>query len=105
LAINREKVKNGFLLVKYENVKNDTFKAIKDILSFIEINISDEAINWSSFDNMKKMESNQQNIDLFKQSTPKINFMRSGKYRDRKDILSNPNIAKINDIFGETLKK
>ena len=52
--------------MKYKNVKNDTFKAIKDILSFIEINISDEAINWSSFDNMKKMESNQQNIDLFK---------------------------------------
>jgi len=105
---NKDKVKNGFLLVKYEDLRKDTFNCIKNILSFINIDKSDdiinEAIKWSSFNNMKKMESVQKDADLFIKSNQKISFMRSGKSDDWKNILNNHQKEKINDYYGEILK-
>jgi len=104
---NNYQIKNGFLLVKYEELKDDTFKCVKDILSFINVNRKDEEINnaieWCSFNNMKKMEKRQQDVKLFSNSDNKKDFMRSGKSGDWKEIFNETQIEKINIKYSRTL--
>ena len=67
-----------FLIVTYEDILKDTFKEIKKTIQFLDLmNISDEVINeaikYCSFNNMKKMESQ----DRFK-----VKRLRPGNKKD-----------------------
>lgn len=52
-----------FFLVRYEDLKRDTAGTLGRLLSFIGVNATDEhiaeAVSFASFQNMRKMESNQ----------------------------------------------
>lgn len=76
-----QKVPEDFLLVKYEDLRADTFNTLKSVLDFIGLkdasdNIIGNAIHFSSFDNMKRME---------KENVLDSNIMQS---RDIKDVES-----------------
>ena len=104
---NKNNIKYGFLLVKYEDIRKNTFREISNILDFSGFEIIEEEINnaieWSSFNNMKKMESNQQDAKLFKNTDRERRFLRSGNSGDWVNILNENQINKINSYFADTL--
>ncbi|WP_010529270.1 sulfotransferase domain-containing protein [Lentibacillus jeotgali] len=108
---NQEKVKNGFLLVKYEELLENTSKEAKRIISFLNLDRSEqeinEAVNWASFDNMKTLEQKQQThlngpSPLVNQNMP---FVREGKANNWKSVLSNEQQQQINQAFDTTLSR
>lgn len=108
--------KEDSLIVTYEDLRKDTNKELKKILDFLKINVDDniidEAVNYSSFNNMRKMELagtfndfrmlpvNKKDSNSFK--------TRKGKVGGYKEELSKEDIAyldkeikeKLNPIFG-----
>ncbi|MEN1967125.1 sulfotransferase domain-containing protein [Lentibacillus sp. N15] len=108
---NQEKVENGFLLVKYEDLLEDTFKEAKRIINFLNLDRSEqeitEAVNWSSFDNMRALEQKQQ-IHL-KGDTQSVNtnfpFVREGKANKWKSVLSTAQEEQMNQTFHKTLTR
>lgn len=108
---NQGKVKNGFLLVKYENLLQDTTKEAHRITNFLNLDRTEqeihEAVNWASFDNMKALERKQQshlngNSSSGNQTIP---FVREGKANKWKSILSKEQQQQINQTFGKTLTR
>ena len=107
-------VPKELLLVRYEDLRRDTFNELKRILLFLGITwISDdtliEAIKFSSFENMKKMESenpypftfgswNKRNLN-----NPESFKVRRGKIGGFKDYLTEKDLAFINGEISENL--
>lgn len=106
----KDKIINGFILIRYEDLKINTFENINKMLDFLNIIVPDQkitsAIRWASFENMKRMEEEQQNTaDLLRNSDIKIRFMRSGKTSGWKEILTKEQIIILNTRFHKTLRK
>ncbi len=62
-AKNRD-IPKAFLLVKYEDLRHDTHSEIRRVLNFLDLDtipdqVIEEAINFASFDNMRKMETEE----------------------------------------------
>lgn len=95
---NGEKVKNGLELFRYEDLKDNTFAEIKRMVDFLNIVATDkeiaDAIEWSSFSNMRKLEDKQEDSDLFKNADKKKKFTNKGDYGYWKNEL-NDNQIKI----------
>jgi hypothetical protein len=74
---------SNLLVVKFEDLKNDCFKQIRKILKFLDVNRPkhqiEKAINASSFENMKRIESEKGR--LYKKENPEV-FMRKGITKD-----------------------
>ncbi|WP_176555741.1 sulfotransferase domain-containing protein [Virgibacillus ndiopensis] len=108
---NQKKVKNGFLLVKYENLLQDTTKEAHRIISFLNLDRTEqeinEAVNWASFDNMKTLEQKQQSH--LNGDSPIVNrtmpFVREGKANKWKSVLSKEQQQQINQTFNKTLTR
>lgn len=106
---NQEKVKNGFLLIKYEDLLQNTSKEAHRIISFLNLTRTeqevDEAVNWASFDNMKKLETKQK-IHLDGDSEfvdRKLPFLREGQANKWKSILTQDQQQQIHQAFDKTL--
>lgn len=81
---NSHKIKNGFLFIKYEDLRNDTFNTLKKTLEFLNITAEENkvisAIKKTSFDQMKKLEKKQQaELKEIASPTGNIDFVGSGK--------------------------
>lgn len=108
---NQEKVKNGFLLVKYEDLLQETAKEAHRIMNFLNLDRTEqevnEAVNWASFDNMKALEQKQQSH--LNGDSPYVNknmpFVREGKVNKWKSVLSKEQQQQINQTFDKTLTR
>lgn len=86
-----------FMLVRYEDLKSDTasqLNSIYKLLGFdIPIPIVNEAVEKSSFDNMKRLEGEYSyGGRSFKNS---LSFVRSGKTGEGKTVLSEADLSQI----------
>lgn len=107
---NQDKIKNGLLLIRFTDLKTNTVNVVKQILDFLNISKSEQeildAINWSSFENMKKLEQKQHTqSDLFKETNKKIPFVRKGKVGQWKGILEPQQLEILMREYGQVLKK
>lgn len=102
-------IKNGFLLIKYEDLLESTSKEARRITNFLNVDRSEkeinEAVNWASFDNMKALEK-KQNTHLNGNSVnPEIAFVREGKANKWKSVLSRAQQQQISQQFNKTLTR
>lgn len=111
-----DKRKEDFLLVRYEDLKNDAHKELKRILDFVKIKVDNyiinEAVKYGSFENMRKMEMARKYKDhrmLPKNiNDPNSYRTRKGKVGSHKEELNEKDIEymnkeikeKLNPIFG-----
>ncbi|WP_052400852.1 sulfotransferase domain-containing protein [Oceanobacillus jeddahense] len=108
---NQEKVKNGFLLVKYEDLLEAPAKEAKRITTFLNVDRTEqeinEAVHWASFDNMKALEQKQK--EHLNGSSKFVNhalpFVREGKANKWKSVLSQDQQQQIHQSFSKTLSK
>ena len=97
------------VLIKYEDLHNDTFKNFKSILffirKFIKFEIDDEKIKKTidicSFKNLSKEESESG----FVEKHGKENFFRKGEVDEWKKILPKNLINKIEQKFEKEMKE
>ncbi|WP_196493708.1 sulfotransferase domain-containing protein [Ornithinibacillus caprae] len=108
---NRDKVKKGFLLIKYEDLLVNTSKNAHRIIKFLNLDRTEEEINeavdWASFDNMKALEK-KQSIHLNGNSpfvNPKMPFVREGKANKWKSVLNQNQQKQINQKFHTALTR
>ncbi|MDQ0114386.1 sulfotransferase domain-containing protein [Paenibacillus harenae] len=102
-------VKNGFLMIKYEDLHAHTGRTVRKILKFLGIKKSAldiyRAIRWSSFENMRKLELAQQDQwEQYKNSKKDIAFMRNGAINEWKHRLTPEQKEKIMNRYGQTLQ-
>ncbi|GEN85847.1 sulfotransferase domain-containing protein [Oceanobacillus sp. FSL W8-0428] len=108
---NQDEVRNGFLLVKYEDLLADTATEAKRLINFLNLNRSEqeinEAVHWASFDNMKALEQKQkEHLNGPSQLVnPALPFVREGKANKWKSVLSNDQQQQINQTFAKTLSR
>lgn len=81
---NSNQIKNGFLLIKYEDLKKDSSTSFAKIIRFLNLDYNqsriEEAIKNASFENMKKLEkSQQQTLKTLSSPTGNIDFVGHGK--------------------------
>ena len=97
-----------FLLVKYEDLKNNTEVKLSEILSFINIDVNSEkiknSIQKSSFESMKKNEKiNNSKIKEFKKFDKSIPFVRKGTTDEWKSCLDENHNLRIINSFGNLM--
>lgn len=99
--------KNKIIIIKYEDLKKNSYKEINKICKFLKVKKSkkkiSEAIKKSSFEKLRKME----NVDLgftkyFSDSNP--GFFRKGKIGDWKNFLSKKESNKIRKLWKTNMK-
>lgn len=109
--VNQKKIRNGFLLVKYEALLEKPSKEVQRLVNFLNLTRTEkdmkEAINWASFDNMKALEQKQKvhlngNSPYVNKSMP---FLREGQANKWKSVLNKEQQQKMNQTFYKTLKK
>ena len=110
---NRE-IPKDFLLVKYEELTNNTMRELKKIMNFLKINsVSDEtieeAIQFASFDKMKKMENesffSEKRMKPGEEESESSYKTRKGKVGGYAEYLSNDNIDYLDKLIGQRLNK
>jgi hypothetical protein len=111
LFLEVEQRTRNFLEIRYENLRNDFAETVKKVLDFMSIPYTDEYIEsareWSSFDNMKKLER----ADYFNSSflkpknadDPSTYKVRSGKIGGYREIVSGADQAYIDKIISRDL--
>lgn len=107
---NKDKIKNGFLLVKYEDLLKDINKEVLRIVQFLNIKRTDgeiyQAIDWASFSNMKRLENHQQSLSpQLRNTNLQIPFVREGKVDAWKSFLNQEQKNEILQCYQETLRK
>ncbi|WP_087972288.1 sulfotransferase domain-containing protein [Oceanobacillus rekensis] len=107
---NQKNVKNGFLLVKYEDLLIDTSREVYRLLKFLNLDRTDEeiqeAIDWASFDNMKSLEVKQKEpLNPSEFNDRNIPFVREGRVGGWKSFLNKEQQQIINQKFYSTLLK
>ncbi|MCM3719147.1 sulfotransferase domain-containing protein [Fictibacillus phosphorivorans] len=107
---NQKNIKNGLLLVRYEDLLKDTGKEVERILEFLELKRSqkeiEDAIQWASFDNMRALEQKQKMyLNGTKNVDEKMPFVRSGKVNGWKSFLSDEQQKRMEKEFNKALRK
>jgi len=94
----KKKDKNSWIIIKYEDLKADTFREVKKILDFWGIKIEDDiikqAIEQSSFAKMKEKE---------KSANPNSHKARKGKIGGYREELSKEDIKFIEEKINKNL--
>lgn len=98
----------SLLLVKYEDLKADTFSCAQKICNFLELERTDEAvqsaINSSTAQRMKDLESAQGKLwKATRRSRQDIPFVRSTAVGQWGDILPAPIVSKIEASWGDLM--
>jgi hypothetical protein len=110
-------IPKDFLLIRYEDMQEDTLRELKRVLKFIGItNLNSEAlleiVDYASFDNMRQMEQNNQlnssRLQPADKSDEESYKTRRGKVGGYSDYLSEQEInylnQKINDKLADYFK-
>ena len=105
-------------LVKYEDLINQTFFVVKDLINFInkickldqnfDKIIAQQAINSTSFEKLKKIEKNygfSESIKSKNQDNDKIPFFHLGPNNNWKKMFDANFADKLNEIFKESLRE
>lgn len=105
----KDEIKNGVLIIKYEDLHSHTGRTMRKIMKFLGIKKSAldiyRAIRWSSFDNMKKLELAQQDQwEEYKDTNKNIAFMRKGIVHEWKQRLTNEQMKMLTVRYGQTLQ-
>ncbi|MFA7596541.1 MAG: sulfotransferase domain-containing protein [Novosphingobium sp.] len=101
--------KDGFMLVKYEDMLTDTLPTLERILDFADLkpcrDVNDIILS-SSFENMKSLEKKQHfQWRSTKFSNPKIPFVRKGKNGSWREELSSDSIEKIVTSWADLMDR
>ena len=101
-----------FMILRYEDLQQNTFEKLKQTLDFIGLkNISnqtvEDAIKYSSFDNMKQMERkdslNSTRLSNVNLDDPEAFKVRKGKIGGYKDYLTSEDIVFLDNIINKQL--
>ncbi len=112
-AANRD-IPQGFLLARYEDLRADPFNQLRRILSFLNLSeITDaeiqEALDYTSFENMRKMETAGQfksgMLRPADQSNQETYKTRKGKVHGFVDYLSQEEVLALNRKTRDTLDR
>jgi len=110
-AANRQ-IPKGFLLVRYEDLKVNTHGELRRVLDFLGLQsvpeeIVTDAVNYASFDNMRKMETNDRFQSGILNPADKTSTdtykTRKGKVKGYFDYLSKKEITNINQRLQKQL--
>jgi hypothetical protein len=105
------------LILKYEELKFNTFDVVKKLCHFLSINKNDleitRSIEQSSFENLRSMEERELAAKVTgffhfvhqDNKEPFYRFMNKGKVGTYKDILSKEQIGRCVEKFGPTMQK
>jgi len=101
--------KEKFLLVKYEDMLEDTYKELKKITKFANFHITDEkirkAVQACDFSILQKKELEvEDKANAIKNTRKDIKFFRKGKSGQWKDVLTEEQLKQIYDKFGYQMK-
>lgn len=92
------------LFLKFEDMKEDLLKAVRDIAEFLEVDLSEDVIHKialeTSFDRMKK--DDKANMSYVKKFEGQ--FMRKGEVGDWKNFLTDDQSAEMDAICAARLK-
>lgn len=98
-----------FLLVRYEDLLDDTHREMTRIAEFLELNASADrisrAVELSSADNMRKLEARDSNEWVTtKNSRKDIGFVRAAKSGEWKKTLSPESVSLIEEAWGPVMQ-
>ena len=105
------------LVIRYEDLQNETFLTFKKVINFIDnLNKSKnsfkrdrakKSIQSCDFERLKKLEINEgfNESPLSKKDNTRINFFKLGKDNDYKKLLTKELITKMNLKFKDEIKK
>jgi len=101
--------KENFLLIKYENLLQDTFTSLKTICNFLNWDASDanieKAVENCNFEKLQKNEIKFENVALATKNTRKdIKFFRKGTSGEWKDVLTEDQLNQLYEKFGTQMK-
>lgn len=108
----RKNIPEDFLLVRYEKLHEDTQGELARLLEFVGLEeqdpkLIDHAVEASSFDNMRKMETSKSlsknRMRPRDESDPRSYKMRKGKVGSYREQLSEEDIAYIDEVIRNTL--
>ncbi|MBS2097103.1 sulfotransferase domain-containing protein [Carboxylicivirga linearis] len=98
-----KKFPEKILTITYEELKEDTYEGFKKILDFCNFDYNEKdimnAVNASSFAEMKKNEKETEANSFFNSTNKNISFVRSGK-SEWKSKLTETQLRIINDKFN-----
>ncbi|HAC65081.1 MAG TPA: sulfotransferase [Cyanothece sp. UBA12306] len=112
--INHQDIPKDFLLIRYEDLKADTYQELNKIINFlgleIDSNIIHSAVKYASFENMKKLELNRGNSEVKagvlsnrELNNPESFKVRKAKIGGYKDYLSQEEIDFIDQQVNNKL--
>ena len=85
------------LLIRYEDLLNDTENELKRMLSFLHLSTTpediDQSAKWSSFDEVQKLEKVHGVFDGHTEATKKVPFARKGESGDWETLFTTSNIV------------
>ena len=105
------------LVIRYEDLQNETFLTLKKVINFIEKQIKSKnsfnrdkakkSIQSCDFERLKKLEINEgfNESPISKKDNSRINFFKLGKDNDYKKLLTEELISKMNLKFKNEIKK
>ena len=105
------------LVIRYEDLQNETFLTLKKVIDFIEKQINSKnsfnrdkakkSIQSCDFEKLKKLEINEgfNESPISKKNNSRINFFKLGKDNDYKKLLTEELISKMNLKFKNEIKK
>jgi len=98
-----------FLLVRYEDLLENTHREMTKIAEFLDLHASAEriaqAVDFSSADNMRKLEARESNEWVTTRNSRKdIGFVRSAKSGEWKNTLPPESVAVIEEAWGPVMK-
>ncbi|MDC1080228.1 sulfotransferase domain-containing protein [Candidatus Pelagibacter sp.] len=105
------------LVIRYEDLQNETFLTLKKVINFIEKQIKSKnsfnrdkakkSIQSCDFERLKKLEINEgfNESPISKKDNSRINFFKLGKDNDYKKLLTDELISKMNLKFKNEIKK
>jgi len=105
------------LVIRYEDLQNETFFTLKKVIDFIEKQINSKnsfnrdkakkSVQSCDFERLKKLEINEgfNESPISKKDNSRINFFKLGKDNDYKKLLTEELISKMNLKFKNEIKK
>jgi hypothetical protein len=98
-----------FLLVRYEDLLDDTHREMTRIAEFLELNASADrisrAVELSSADNMRKLEARDSNEWVTTRNSRKdISFVRAAKSGEWKKTLPPESVSLIEEAWGPVMQ-
>ena len=105
------------LIIRYEDLQNETFLTLKKVIDFIEKQINSKnsfnrdkakkSVQSCDFERLKKLEINEgfNESPISKKDNSRINFFKLGKDNDYKKLLTEELISKMNLKFKNEIKR